>query len=180
MGGGHFAQRDAYDGGAGQGGHRRPRRIDHVGEFAIAGDDEIHGLCAFRAFGMACAFHARQPGLQGVLRQHIVRVREGHVFPARQLKARVPRRSHAAVFAMHHANAPIRSREPVAQLRRAVGAAIIHQDEFPPGEGLGADAADTHGKERLRVVHGDDDAHHGSRLRALLRFHPCINLSVEP
>ena len=89
--------------------------------------------------------------------EHVVAVHHHHQFAAHRFEARIACRRMAAVGLMDDTHAAVTLGPTVADGRSAVGAAIVHDDDFETGIVLQDDAFQALVQKGLAVVDRHDD-----------------------
>ena len=102
-------------------------------------------------------------GLQRRRLKGVIGVQKGNVRPRGLLQSQIPGGGHAAVGLVEHADTRVLSGVAVAQSRRAVPAAIVNQQQFPVGKGLGQNALYALGQQRFRLIDRYDHRNSGHK-----------------
>ena len=128
-------------------------------------------LCSVRRYIVMRTAGTVRPGLfpeipQGLQRRRfkgVIGVQKGNVRPRGLLQSQIPGGGHAAVGLVEHADTRVLSGVAVAQSRRAVPAAIVNQQQFPVGKGLGQNALYALGQQRFRLIDRYDHRNSGHK-----------------
>ena len=94
----------------------------------------------------------------GVRRHHVVGVHKGDGLAPGNAQPGVAGGGKAAVFLVDDLHPAVLRGVAVTQCAAAVGAAVVHKDQFKIGEGLAQQALGAGGQAVLHLVHRHDDA----------------------